>query len=301
VSCSERREPILLLAGGVLDSPERTELEAHLATGCPACEEALTRAQGDLAALALSLEPVAPPERVKDRLLARAREEAPAAAPERGRAHHPRARARGGRLRFAAALGGASLAAAALAGVAVWGIVVRPLATERARLAEEHAALVDEYARAKAELEAAHADLEEQDEELTELEARVEGAAEALSLVAAPEVITIDLAAAAGQGSEARGRVFWDEDYRCYFRARGLDPLPPDQRYVLWMLAPDDRVHAAGSFEPDASGEATVYTRLPKDFRPVLRTLVTAEADPPGERPHGPVLLAGDAHPAGRR
>ena len=96
---------------------------------------------------------------------------------------------------------------------------------------------------------------------------------------------------------QSRGRVFWDEDYRCYFRARGLDPLPADRRYVLWMVAPDGRVHAAGSFDADAQGEATVYTRLPKEFRPVVRTLVTAEAGSYGERPTGPVLLAGEARP----
>jgi anti-sigma-K factor RskA len=297
VTCAERGESIFLLAGGVLDPNERTELEAHLATGCPACEEALDRAQEGLAALALSLSPVAPPERVKDRLLARAREEAPVAAPERGRAHHPRARARGGRLRFAAALGGASLAAAALAGVAVWGLVARPLAAERARLAAAYDALAEEHERAKSEVETLRADLEEQDAELVELEERMEQSSEALRLVAAPAVITIDLAASA-QGSEARGRVFWDEDYRCYFRALGLDPLPPEQRYVLWMLAPDGRVHAAGSFEPDASGEATVYTRLPRDFRPVVRTVVTVEMDPSGEQPAGTIVLAGDARPA---
>ncbi len=300
MTCAERREPILLLAGGVLDPPERAELDDHLATGCPACEDALVRAQEDLAALALSLDPVAPPERVKDRLLARAREEAPVAAPGRSRAHHPRARVRDGRLRWAAALGAASLAAAVLAGVAVWSFAVRPLATERARLAAQYAALVDEHEQAKDELEAARADLEEQDAELAELEARVEHDSEVLRLVAAPQVITIDLAAA-GESSDARGRVFWDEDYHCYFRARGLDPLPPDQKYVLWMLAPDDRVHAAGVLEPDANGEATVYTRLPKDFRPVLRTLVTAEADPPAERPAGTIVLAGDARPAALR
>jgi anti-sigma-K factor RskA len=293
VTCAERREPIFLFAGGALDPHERSELEAHLATGCPACEEALDRAQEELAALALSLHPVAPPERVKDRLLARAREEAPVAAPARGRAHH-RARARSGRLRFAAALGGASLVAAALAGIAVWGLVARPLAAERARLAAAYDALAEEHERAKSEVEALRADLEEQDVELAELEERVALNTEALRLVAAPAVITIDLAAVQ-QGSGARGRVFWDDDYRCYFRARGLDPLPPEQRYVLWMLAPDGRVHAAGSFAPDANGEATVYTRLPKDFRPVARTLVSTEPDPPGEQPAGTIVLAGDA------
>jgi anti-sigma-K factor RskA len=295
VTCQERREQIFLLAGGVLDAHERSELESHLATACPACEESLTRAQEALSALALSLEPLAPPERVKNRLLERAREETPAAAPA-PRAHHPRAGARGGRLRWAAALGGAALAAASLAGIGVWTWLVRPLAAERARLVAEYAALAEEHEAAQEEVEALRADLEEQDADLAELEARVERNSQALSLVAAPEVITIDLAAAEGR-SEARGRVFWDSDYRCYFRARGLDPLPPDRKYVLWMLAADERIHAAGTFEPDASGEAAVYTRLPKDFRPVLRTLVTAEADPPGERPAGPVLLAGTARP----
>jgi anti-sigma-K factor RskA len=295
VTCPERREPIYLLAGGVLDAHERAELEAHLGTGCPACEEALAQAHEDLAALALSLDPVAPPERVKDQLLARAREEAPVAAPERSRAHHPRARVRGGRLPWAAALGGAALAAS-LAAVAVWAFAVRPLARDRALLTSQLAALAEEHEQAKSELEAARQEIEDQDEELAELEAQVETHTQALHLVAAPEVITIDLVAA-GDASQARGRVFWDSDYRCYFRARGLDPLPADRKYVLWMLAPDDRVHAAASFEPDASGEATVFTRLPKDFRPVLKTIVTAEPGVPGERPAGPVLLAGTARP----
>jgi hypothetical protein len=299
VTCQERREQLFLLAGGVLDPHERSELEAHLASACPACEASLTRAQEDVTALAFFLDPVAPPERVKDRLLARAREETPVAVSPL-RAHHPRAEARGGRLRRAGVLGGAALAAAGLAAVAVFGLVVRPLEQDRARLGADHAALLEQHEQAKSELDAARQDLEEQDEELAELESRVEQTAEALGLVAAPDVVTIDLAAAEGR-SQARGRVFWDEDYRCYFRARGLDRLPAQQKYVLWMVAPGGRVHAAGSLEPDASGEATVYTRLPRDFRPVLRTLVTAEADPPGERPAGPVLLAGTAQPAALR
>ncbi len=294
MTCRERREQIYLLAGGALDAHERTEVEAHLATGCPACEEALAEAQDDLAALVLSLDPVAPPERVRERLLARAREEAPAAAPQRSRAHHPRAmRELGGRLRPAAL---AALTGAALVCVAGWWTVVRPLATDRERLGAEYTALAEAHAEAQGELEAARRDLEEQDEELAALESRVESAAQELGLLSAREVTTITLA-----GSEARadawGRVFWDRDYRCYFRAQGLAALSPERRYVLWMIAPDDRVHAAASFEPDGNGDATVYTRLPRDFRPVVRTLVTEEAEPHGERPSGPVLLAGRARP----
>lgn len=29
------------------------------------------------------------------------------------------------------------------------------------------------------------------------------------------------------------GRAFWDPDYHCYFRARGLPPLAGEQHYVL--------------------------------------------------------------------
>jgi hypothetical protein len=108
----------------------------------------------------------------------------------------------------------------------------------------------------------------------------------------------LDLAATE-TGSEAWGRAFWDPDYHCYFRARNLPPLAGEQRYVLWMIGANDRLHAAGTLAPDARGDFVIFTRLPRELSPISRSFVTAEAEPHGEQPAGPTLLAGEARRSG--
>lgn len=71
MTCEERRDAIFLLAAEELDAPERDELRAHLAAGCPRCLGALAESQAALARLALEVEPVEPPERVRRALAGR--------------------------------------------------------------------------------------------------------------------------------------------------------------------------------------------------------------------------------------
>lgn len=60
-----------LYALGALDSEELRDFEHHLARGCAECEERLDDCREALARAAASLEPVAPPPRVKAELLRR--------------------------------------------------------------------------------------------------------------------------------------------------------------------------------------------------------------------------------------
>jgi hypothetical protein len=297
MTCQDRRQAIFLHAAGVLDDAERAELDAHLATGCPRCADARAQAEEELAGLALALDPIAPPARVRERLLARARAESGPAPPDRGTAppppHAPDTRSRRRRRRpLAAGLAAGVAAAAALA--AGWWTVVRPLEQERDRLAGEKLALELAHEATLAELAAVREEMAEQDDELSQLEARVERSLQEVSLLSARKVDAVELSPRE-PGSGAWARIFWDEDYRCYFRAQGLPPLEPDRSYVLWAFAPDDAVHPVGELAPDAEGAATLYTRLPRDFRPVVRTIVTSEPTPHGDRPSGPVVLSGGA------
>lgn len=68
---------------GALDDAERLSLEAHLAQGCAECEATLRDARAVADALVLGVDPVAPSERARAGLLARAREAARAPAPRR--------------------------------------------------------------------------------------------------------------------------------------------------------------------------------------------------------------------------
>jgi anti-sigma-K factor RskA len=291
MSCRERRERIYLHAAGVLEDDERTELEAHLGSGCPECNEALDEERERLGALALALAPVVPPARVRERLLERVREQTqrgthPSSWPA-PRAWRPALGAR-----RAAGFAAVGLGAAALTLAAVWWQGERPAAEAPASAAPAGEA----GAAAELELASLRDELAEQDETLAELESEAEAALQVSKLLGARELEVLDLAAAE-PGSEAWGRAFWDPEYRCYFRAEGLAPLAPEQSYVLWMIGAEERVHAAGVLAPDARGDVTFYTRLPRELSPISRTFVTAETSPHGELPAGPTLLAGAARP----
>ncbi len=283
MSCRERRERIYLHAAGVLEDDERNELETHLATGCPECHEALDAEREQLGGLALALAPVVPPARVRERLLERVREAQRGVHPIPRQA--PRTWQPAPALRRAAGFAVVALGAAALTLVLVRWQGSAPAAAPASEAPREAAA---------SELAAAQEQLAEQDTELAELEERLDAADDVATLIGARELEVLDLAAAE-PGSAAWGRAFWDPEYRCYFRAEGLVPLADDQHYVLWMVGAEERVHAAGTLEPDARGDVTFYTRLPRELSPISRTFVTAEAVPHGELPAGPTLLAGAA------
>jgi len=71
MTCEERRDALFLFAAEELDAPERDELRAHLAEGCPRCLGALAESQAALARLALEVQPVEPPARVRKALAGR--------------------------------------------------------------------------------------------------------------------------------------------------------------------------------------------------------------------------------------
>ena len=65
-----------IYAHGALDGDELITFEAHLAAGCPECEQHLYKTREALTFLPQALEPVIPPPTVKARLLAQITAEA---------------------------------------------------------------------------------------------------------------------------------------------------------------------------------------------------------------------------------
>lgn len=114
MTCEERRDALFLLAAEELDAPERDELRAHLADGCPRCLGALAEAQAVVARLALEVEPVNAPESVRRALSARIALETRLAEPQAQNAPARGARAAWSRIALAAGIA-AVLAAGATA------------------------------------------------------------------------------------------------------------------------------------------------------------------------------------------
>jgi hypothetical protein len=71
VTCDDRKDLLLLYAGGFLEPAEHEALRTHLLTGCPACAGALAEAEATLAQMAAATSPVAPPPAAIDKLMMR--------------------------------------------------------------------------------------------------------------------------------------------------------------------------------------------------------------------------------------
>ncbi len=130
MTCEERRDLVFLLAAEELDGAERDELRAHLSEGCPRCLGALAESQAIVARLAADLEPVTPPERVRNALASRVALESRIADP----ASHS-VSARRGWARTALAAGLAAVLAAGATALAVRARVERAEREARTRSA----------------------------------------------------------------------------------------------------------------------------------------------------------------------
>jgi anti-sigma-K factor RskA len=286
MSCPDR-ELLFLHAADALDDAERSALEAHLATGCPHCHEGIEEERQSLGAIAEALPPIAPPRRIRERVLERVHNA------NGGRAAPQRAPLRRGALRPRRAAV-AALAAAAAAAVLGFGLASWQLGSRQQQaIAAVEDAAQEQVQGAREELAALEDQLAEQDEEQAALEAELGHAADVAQLLRTSDQEELELAAARPD-SAAWGRVLWDEEYRCYFRASGLEKLPAEQHYVVWMVGPDAPPFAAGALVIDG-GDATLFTRLPRELSPVVRSFVTAETTPEPDAPSERVVLRGEA------
>jgi anti-sigma-K factor RskA len=258
---------------GALEGDELRELERHLAAGCPDCERELALWQGDLEALAESVEPVQPSETTRRRILRLTGGTAGREAADPGPSARSDRPARSERP-FTRWLG---LAAAALLLFSVWsGVRAARLSGEIERLGAER----DRLTREQATL----------GEQLSLARDQARRTSESLTLVTDPKVRTIQLAGL-GPAPGASGRTFVDPRRgRADFYASALPALTPDKTYELWWFQGGKPV-AAGTFEvgPDGRGSLRVEN-APADTE---AWAVTVEPHGGVPQPTGPIVLKG--------
>jgi hypothetical protein len=80
-----------------------------------------------------------------------------------------------------------------------------------------------------------------------------------------------------------------------YLVARGLPPLPNDQRYQVWLQTDDEELIRAGSLPVDADGEGKTLLRAPAPFDAYAAAVVVAEprGGSPSPLPSSPPVLGG--------
>lgn len=170
-------------------------------------------------------------------------------------------------------------AAAALLLALAWG------ATRQAGLESEIRHLRGERDRL-----AARADSLER--QAQEARAQSERLARTLSILAAPSVESVRLAAMGS--SHAAGRTYVDPAGRqAAFYASGLPALSAGQTYQLWYIDDEDRKTSAGVFQPDPQGKAALMVEQPLPVERIQSWVVTVEPSGGRPQPTGPIALAG--------
>lgn len=258
---STRTEELLpAYALGALDGEDLRELEEHLAGGCEECRRQLDLWQGDLEALALSVPPVEPSETTRARVL-----RLPGAAPSTQRP--PRSP------------GWLPFAAAALLLLSVWGIAGQiRMRGEVGRLAAER----DRLERQVADL----------DREVEQARSEARRAAEALQVIAAPQVSSVVLAGL-GPTPGAAGHTYVNpQTHDALFYAFNLPALKPDKTYQLWFIAGGKPV-SAGVFSVDPRGTASLRVENVVEVKDIQAWAVTVEPRGGVPQPTGEMVLKG--------
>jgi hypothetical protein len=286
MSCEARRDPVLLLAFGLLEDAEAAELRTHLAGGCPECARHLAEARGLRAALDLAAGGEEPPAALGAELRRRIERGPRLAAPL-----PRRSRGRTAPLLLAAGL------AALVAGPLGWLVSERRAEALLAARAAEVAELRAVSGALKEQLGELREEQEALDEELAEVEARsrtmesdLERSQRQVAMLVDPGLVTLDLGPTSAQ-TAARARVFWEwDDYYCYLNAEGLGDVAPPAVYALWLDTEGGNRILAGTFAP-AEGRATLWVQLPRDMGRAVAAQITLEPEAPGPSPAGPVQL----------
>ncbi len=192
-----RDEDFDLLALGALEGEEKQALEAHVAS-CDDCARKLAEARGRVAMLSLAVPPVAPSAAVKQRLMARVRGDAEAAA------------------------------AAAPASAAFghwWNAILVPAA---AALAALTIFLWHENRALDRRLAALHASMNQQQQQLDE-------AREVADLMTSQSTITVPLAQQSGM-PKGSAHVMYNAKMGMVMYDGEIAPAPAAKTYQLWLV-----------------------------------------------------------------
>lgn len=283
MTCDERKDLLLMYAADAVDDAERRELEAHLASGCPACAGALSEAQTTLANLPLALERVAPPAGARDRIMQRVLADAssPAAQP----------------MRRPGSGGWLAMAAAAAILVFVVGMTLRAITGNFQRQLSAVEATNRDLQDALARREVTNRELQDavnlRDATVEQLRTVAAANQRAADVLQARDLQLVSLGKQDPQPS-ARGRIIWDRDRNeWHIQVFDMKPPPPGRTFELWFITPDQKKHPAGTFDVDEKGTGRHYVKVPGDLGPIALAAITDEPIGGAPQPTGSIQLVG--------
>jgi anti-sigma-K factor RskA len=271
MTCEDRLDLIPFYALGTLPVAEQDELRAHLEGGCPVCEAALAETRVLAAHLAMSLEPIAPPARVRERLIERVK----------------------------ADRGGSDRASAAPLRMNNDGVVPTPL--RRSSVADWTRSLVAAgiaaaiaYVAASISFDHRAGRIEQQvvqvESHLNEMELTKKRTEQNILLPRSPAIQLVQMKGTP-DAPGAIGEINWDKARGVwYFYATGLPAAASGKTYELWFVAGDKKVRA-GVFDVTQSGEGSLVAAIPAELGKITLAAVTDEPAGGSVQPTGKFWL----------
>lgn len=247
---------------GILAAEERRAFERHLPL-CDACQQEVADARLVADAIGRTAQPLDPPSGLRARVLAAATAEARRPAPDRSVTATPGA--------FPWWMAAAASVAAIVSGLGWWSAA-------------------DRLGRAEAALQSVRQELAQAESRRASAESVVDRATQRLAIIAAADVVRIDLK---GQASAptAAGRVYWSRSRGVTFTASNLPQLNAGRIYQLWFVTAGAPV-SAGLVSPDPAGGSDAMLPGVAGVEPTAFALTVEPAGgSPG--PTGAMLLVG--------
>lgn len=273
MTCEERKDLIPFYALGTLDPMDRDALRRHLEDGCAVCQAELLSVQTLAGELAMSLEPVAPPARVRERLLQRIADQSPSlkitddpGAPHRAdaalRINRPSSDARDWFRSF--------LTAGIAAALAYFAASIS---------FQEHQTILQKR-------------LVQVESQLTEMQTTQKTTEQMITLPRSPamQVVTLE---GTPDAPGAKADLFFDRARGVwYLYTTGLTPPGEKRAYELWFIDGDTKTRA-GVFDVTPEGEGSLIAAVPPDLGRITLAAVTDEPAGGSPQPTGKIRLAG--------
>lgn len=271
---SDRENEQSLLAAAALGSLDPVDLAAleQLLNTSPTARAELQQLRETVALLPYAATPATPPARVRARLMERIAADQAQRAPV-------------ARLASSRRTGWLAPAMVAILAVVVFflGGLTVSLQGQVATLAETNqqlAAAVNDLRQAVAASEAQQAQLAAQltrsEQQIARLNEQIAHERLLVSFVSAPGVATRELRPAKANLA-ARGEMYmYPGESQAVVVFSGLPPLQPDRVYRFWLSDGVQRI-AAGTFQVDAAGLATLVVNAPREVNAFTEVMVTVE------------------------
>ena len=311
----ELRDLMPLYVLGQLDEDQERQVRDQLQAGSPMAAAHLAEAEATLASLPLTLDPIAPPEEAKAKLMARIGSVSKPYVDDENvdiatKRHRGRPSVIHRLFRFSAA--------AALTGLITWavmnGIVSRKqqqIQNIQLALAAKDRQILDLEGEVQMTMRAARefeSDVRYKTQTIRRLESekqnawqmvdqlqnKLRTANQTVNLLRSPRLTMASLDATGTQPVDAWGRLFWDHERKVWhFYTAGMKPAGAGKTYELWIITADHEKIPAGTFDVDEAGRGTLVVNLPPEIGPIAMAAVTDEPAGGVPQPTGSIQLAG--------